>query len=72
MSGSSAIIMPRVRIAKNCIVGVGAVATKDVPASSVIAGVTAKPIMTIDGDRQKAINKGGNTRVLSPEGKKAY
>ncbi len=40
--GTGTVILPGVRIGKHCIVGAGAVVTKDVPAYSVVAGVPAK------------------------------
>lgn len=46
--GWNAIIMPGVTIGRNSIVGCGAVVTKDVPANSVVAGVPAKVIETLD------------------------
>lgn len=40
-------ILPGVKIGKNCIVGAGAIVTKDVPEGSVVAGVPAKVINTV-------------------------
>ncbi len=42
--GAQAIIMPGVRLGDECIVGSGAVVTKDVPSGSVVAGNPAKII----------------------------
>jgi acetyltransferase-like isoleucine patch superfamily enzyme len=36
--GANAIIMPCIKIGDNCIVGSGAVVTKDVPANCIVAG----------------------------------
>lgn len=44
--GSRVIILPGVTIGKGCIIGAGAVVTKDIPAYSVAAGVPAKVIKT--------------------------
>ena len=41
-------IMPNVKIGKMCIIGAGAVVTKDVPDYSVVVGVPAKIIKKID------------------------
>ncbi|MGI6264932.1 MAG: acyltransferase [Acutalibacteraceae bacterium] len=46
--GWNAIIMPGVCIGDNCIVGAGAVVTKDIPANSVVAGVPAKVIESVE------------------------
>ena len=42
--GAQAIIMPGVRVGDECIVGSGAVVTKDVPSGSIVAGNPAKII----------------------------
>ena len=54
--GINAIIMPGVKIGDNCIVACGAVVTKDVPNNSIVGGVPAKTIETIDEYIEK--NKG--------------
>lgn len=46
--GMNALIMPGVRIGKNSIVAAGSVVTKSFPEGSVIAGVPAKRIKSID------------------------
>ncbi|MDO5151472.1 MAG: acyltransferase [Oscillospiraceae bacterium] len=53
--GWNAIIMPGVTIGKNCIIGCGAVVTKDIPDNSVAVGVPAKVIESIDDYYSKVL-----------------
>jgi len=46
--GMDAVIMPGVTVGPNAIVGANAVVTKDVPPNSVVAGVPARLIMSLD------------------------
>lgn len=54
--GWNAIIMPGVTIGSNCIIGCGAVVTKDIPDNSVAVGVPARVIETIDEYYEKVIS----------------
>ncbi|MCM3782323.1 sugar O-acetyltransferase [Neobacillus mesonae] len=46
--GIAATIMPGVTVGENSIISAGAVVTKDVPANTIVAGVPAKVIKTIE------------------------
>jgi maltose O-acetyltransferase len=46
--GGSAILLPGVRIGRSAVVGAGAVVSRDVPASTVVAGNPARVIREID------------------------
>jgi acetyltransferase-like isoleucine patch superfamily enzyme len=45
--GAAASILPNIHVGKNCIVGSGAVVTKDVEPNTVVMGVPAKPIRKV-------------------------
>ena len=44
--GRRVMIMPGVKIGEGCVIGAGAVVTKDIPPYSVAAGVPAKVVKT--------------------------
>ena len=46
--GYASIIMPGVKIGKNCVIGAGSIVTKNVPDGSVVAGVPAKFICSTE------------------------
>lgn len=70
--GNDAIIMPGITIGDNSVIGVGAIVTKDVPKNSVVAGVPARVIETIEEYYQKRKDRCDNTKHMSPKEKKIY
>ncbi|MFP8643707.1 acyltransferase [Priestia aryabhattai] len=70
--GINAVIMPGVKIGDNVVVGVGAVVTKDIPSNSIVAGIPAKVIKTIDDYYDKHRITADFTKNLSSEEKKKY
>lgn len=53
MIGADATIMYNVQVGDDCIIAAGSVVTKDIPAGSVVAGVPAKVIGTLEDFAQK-------------------
>ena len=70
--GWNAMIMPGVIIGNNVIVGCGAVVTKNVPDNSIVVGVPAKVIESIEEYAQKNENKYLLTKGMSPREKQEY
>lgn len=46
--GVNAVLMPEITIGSNSIIGVGSVVNKDVPPNTVVAGVPARPLCSLD------------------------
>ncbi len=70
--GMNATIMPGVTIGKNSIVGFGAVVTKDVEPNTVVAGIPAKKIETIQEYYEKKKNKCDFTKNMNYYEKRKY
>lgn len=70
--GWNAIIMPGVTIGKNCIIGAGAVVTKDIPDNSVVVGIPARVIESIAEYVQKNSTKIMNVKGMNAKEKRRY
>jgi acetyltransferase-like isoleucine patch superfamily enzyme len=51
--GANATILPGVTIGENAVVAAGAIVSKDVPANTVVGGIPAKVIKTIDNENNQ-------------------
>lgn len=70
--GTNAIIMPNVTIGDNCIIGCGAIVTKNIPNNSIVIGVPARVIKTIDEYTIQHIKEFDYTKYMSDDEKKDY
>lgn len=70
--GTNAIIMPNVTIGNNCVIATGAVVTKNIPDNSVVAGVPARVIQSVEEYQAKVRAKSDNTKHFSSQEKKDY
>lgn len=70
--GTNAIIMPGVTIGNNCVIACGAVVTHDVADNTIVGGVPARIIETLDEYAVKARKKGIPTKGMSATEKQAY
>ena len=70
--GFDTIIMPNVKIGNNCIIACGAVVTKNVEDNTIVAGVPARKIESLDEYYEKVKNKCDYTKHFTKIEKKKY
>ena len=70
--GMRAVICPGVTIGNNCVIGIGSIVTKDVPDNTVVAGVPARKIETIEEYYNKHKDTCDFTKHMNPEEKRDY
>jgi len=68
--GLQALLLPGVVLGDQSVVGAGSVVTTSVEAGTVVAGVPARPIMSIDEYKAKLLAKALPVRTLAPAAKK--
>lgn len=70
--GYEAVILPGITIGNNVIIGARAVVTKNIPDGSVVVGIPARIIKSVDEYAETVLLKSENTKQLSPEEKRKY
>lgn len=65
-------IMPGVTIGSNCIIGVGAVVTKDIPDNSIAVGIPARVIETVNEYYEKSKSQFVNTHGMDRDAKRQF
>ena len=70
--GLNTIIMPGVTIGNNCVIGCGAIVTKDIPDNTIAVGVPARPIKSIEEYYKKVKENCDYTKNMSLKEKEIY
>lgn len=69
--GAASIVLPGVTIGSDVVIGAGSVVTKDVAPGTVVAGVPARRICSVDDYAARALERGVHFRSLPPQEKRA-
>jgi len=67
--GIGSTILLDVTIGPNSVVGAGSVVTKDVPPNTVVAGVPARKVCSIDDYKKKCVSRGKRLALHNPRSK---
>ena len=70
--GVGVIVLPGVTIGDNSVIAAGSVVTKDVPSQTIVAGIPARPIKTIDEYWNAVKHKIVDTKALTAKQKEKY
>ena len=70
--GTNAIIMPNVRIGNNCVIGCGSVVTHNVPDNTIVAGVPAKRVESVDDYYEKNFPHFEHTKLMNEKELKEF
>lgn len=62
--GMRSIILPGVRIGSNCIIGCASVVNRDVPDNTIVAGVPARVIGTLDEYERRVVDRSIHTGLM--------
>jgi acetyltransferase-like isoleucine patch superfamily enzyme len=66
--GSNAILLPGVTVGDRSIIGAGAVVTRDVEPGTVVAGVPARVVSTVESYRQRTLRDFPRLETAGPDG----
>jgi acetyltransferase-like isoleucine patch superfamily enzyme len=70
--GNDTVILPGVQIHDNVVIGTRAVVTRDIPSHSVAVGVPARVVSTLEDYKKRCLEKGLNTKGISPQRKAEF
>jgi acetyltransferase-like isoleucine patch superfamily enzyme len=70
--GAGVIVLPGVTIGDDVVIGAGSVVTKDVPSGTIVAGVPARRLRSLEEYRQAVDARRVPTALLDPASKRAY
>lgn len=70
--GYGAIILPGARVGDNVVIGAGSLVRGSVPSDTVVAGVPARHVATLDAYSERALARALHVRSYAPAAKKAF